>query len=134
MGNGNNPRRANGYRRDALRKRVAAMGLPCHICGKPIQYDLTTWVDPKDGKVKRHPMSFELDELVPVSKGGSPLDPENVAPAHRICNARRGNKPLHKIRGKQTQEPTENRLPVSREWLTWTREENKGGLPNSREW
>ena len=87
-----NPRRANGARRTALRKRVAALGLPCHICGQPIDYSLTTWVDPKDGKTKRHPMSYELDELVTVSKGGSPLDIGNVAPAHRICNQRRGNK------------------------------------------
>ena len=39
-------------------------------------------------------MSFEVDEIVPVSKGGSPYDRGNVAPAHRICNERRGNKPL----------------------------------------
>ena len=44
-----NPRRSNGARRDALRKRVAAMGLPCHICGLPIDYSLTTYVDPTDG-------------------------------------------------------------------------------------
>ena len=37
-------------------------------------------------------MSFEVDEIVPVSKGGSPIDPGNVAPAHRICNERRGNR------------------------------------------
>lgn len=106
-----NPRRANGARRDALRKRVAAMGLPCHICGLPIDYSLATYVDPTDGKTKRHPMSFELDELVPVSKGGNPLDISNVAPAHRICNQKRGNKTLRK-----PPEPTADRLPKSREW------------------
>lgn len=106
-----NPRRANGARRDALRKRVAAMGLPCHICGLPIDYSLTTYVDPTDGKTKRHPMSFELDELVPVSKGGNPLDISNVAPAHRICNQKRGNKTL-----RNPPEPTADRLPKSREW------------------
>ncbi|BDF40062.1 hypothetical protein CE91St33_01240 [Eggerthella lenta] len=106
-----NPRRSNGARRDALRKRVAAMGLPCHICGLPIDYSLTTYVDPTDGKTKRHPMSFELDELVPVSKGGNPLDISNVAPSHRICNQRRGNKTLRKH-----PEPTADRLPKSREW------------------
>lgn len=37
------------------------------------------------------PMSFEVDEIVPVSKGGDPLDRGNVAAAHRICNQRRGN-------------------------------------------
>lgn len=109
----NNPRRSNGSRRTALRKRVEAMGLPCHLCGQPIDYSLTTWTDPKDGRTKRHPMSFELDEIVPVSKGGDPLDPDNVAPAHRICNQRRGDRPLRKQSGK-----TPGQLPMSRDWLS----------------
>ena len=92
------PRRSNGTRRNKLRKRVAELGLPCHLCGRPIDYTLTTWTDPKDGRVKRHPMSFELDEIVPVSKGGDPFDFENVAPAHRICNQRRGNRPVEAAR------------------------------------
>ena len=33
-----------------------------------------------------HPLCFELDELVPVSKGGSPVDMRNVAGSHRCCN------------------------------------------------
>lgn len=75
---------ANGHRRRQLRARVRAMGLPCHICGGEIDYSLPAG----------HPMSFELDELVPVSRGGDPLDPSNIAPAHRICNERRGNRPV----------------------------------------
>ena len=58
-----NPRRS--YRRDVLWKRVRALGLPCWICGMPIDAALPAG----------HPLSFELDELVPVSKGGSPTDP-----------------------------------------------------------
>lgn len=58
------------------------MGLPCAICGQPIDYDLPAM----------HPMSYELDEIVPVSLGGSELDPGNVQPAHRICNRRKSNK------------------------------------------
>lgn len=86
-----NPRYKNPTRRVALRKKVAALGLPCHICGGEIDYTLP----PHD------PMAYELDEIVPVSKywlGGyrSPseaaLDPANVAPSHRICNERRGNR------------------------------------------
>ena len=77
-----NPRRSNGSRRNALRKRVRAMGLPCALCGRPIDYSLPAG----------HPMSYELDEIVPVSKGGSPYDIENVQPAHRICNQRKSNK------------------------------------------
>lgn len=93
-----NPRRTNGSRRTKLRNRVRAMGLPCHICGMPIDYSLP----PGD------PMSYELDEIVPVSKGGSPYDPDNVAPAHRVCNQRKGNR---------TQEaPAPPRLPLSRKW------------------
>ena len=38
------------------------------------------------------PWSFEVDELLPVSRGGSPLDYSNVDAAHRICNQRRGNR------------------------------------------
>lgn len=86
-----NPRRANSTARNALRRHVASQGLPCHICGRPIDYSLPAG----------HPMSFELDELVPVSRywlGGyatpqqAALDPSNVAPAHRECNRRRGNR------------------------------------------
>lgn len=106
-----NPRRVNGYRRDMLRKRVAAMGLPCAICGQPIDYSLTTWIDPKDGKRKRHPLSYELDEIVPISKGGSHIDIDNVQPTHRICNQKKGNRVYARPRAKHA-----DPLPKSREW------------------
>ena len=108
-----NLRRVNGmaYKRDLLRKRVATWGLPCALCGKPIDSSLTTWIDPKDGKRKRHPLSYELDEIIPVSKGGSPIDPDNVQPTHRICNQKRGNRPMVKKKAKQG-----NQTPTSREW------------------
>lgn len=69
-----NPRRS--YRRDVLWRRVRALGQPCWICGMPIDVTLPAG----------HPLAFELDELVPVSKGGSPVDFENTAGAHRACN------------------------------------------------
>ena len=77
-----NPRRANGYRRTKLREWLCAQGRPCHICGQAIDYTLPAG----------HPMSFEVDEIVPVSMGGSPFDRTNVDAAHRICNQRRGNR------------------------------------------
>ncbi len=79
-------RYANGHARRKVRAWLKAQGLPCHICGRAIDYSLPAG----------HPMSFEVDEIVPVSKGGSPIDRANVAAAHRICNERRGNKPLRK--------------------------------------
>lgn len=75
-------RYANGHARRKVRAWLKAQGGPCWLCGGAIDYSLPAG----------HPMSFEVDEIVPVSKGGSPIDPGNVAPAHRICNERRGNR------------------------------------------
>lgn len=90
MAKGSNPRRSNGAKRTQLRKRMASQELPCALCGQPIDYTLPAG----------HPMSFELDEIVPVSRyreGGyetpeeCALDPANHQPAHRICNQHKGN-------------------------------------------
>ena len=86
-----NPRRANGSARDAVRRRWRARGEPCGICGKPIDYSLGYVVDARTGKRRLHPLAFVVDEIVPVSKGGSPFDMANTRPAHNICNARRGD-------------------------------------------
>lgn len=91
-----------------------AEGRPCAICGKPIDYSLDWWVDPKDGKRKRHPLSAEVDEIIPISRGGSPIEYENLQMAHRICNQRRGNKPMESIKGKQEEKP--GGLVTSRAW------------------
>ena len=93
-----NPRRANGSRRDKIRDRWKAIGAPCWICGKPIDYSLGMVT--VNGKRRPHPMSFVVDEVVPVSRyreGGfdsaaqAATTFENTRPAHWICNARRGD-------------------------------------------
>ena len=86
-----NPRYSNGARRRSIRARWRAIGDPCHICGRPIDYSLGMVTDPRTGRRKPHPMSFVVDEIVPVSQGGDPLDFANTRPAHWICNARRGD-------------------------------------------
>lgn len=78
------------------------MGMPCHLCGKPIDYSLPAG----------HPMSYELDEIVPVSKGGDPLDPANVAPAHRLCNQAKGDG----SRTGRSKAAFPAMQPTSREW------------------
>ena len=83
-----NPRRANGARRDSIRARWRAIGAPCWICGHPIDYSLGMMT--VNDKRRPHPMSFVVDEVVPVKYGGDPLDFDNTRPAHYICNARRG--------------------------------------------
>src|SRR4051794_9535648 len=76
-----NPRRANGYRRDQVRRRVLAEEDDCWLCGKPVDKTLPPLLHG----------SPEVDEVVPVSLGGSPIDRTNCRLAHRLCNVRRGN-------------------------------------------
>ena len=78
-----NPRRANGWKRDNLIKRKKALGAPCHLCGYPIPLHVH-YMDKR---------AFVLDELVPISRGGQSTW-ENTAGAHRCCNAWRGAKPV----------------------------------------
>lgn len=78
---GTNPRYANGYRRRQAVARLRAERRGCWICrafGRPdaIDYDLPAG----------DPMSFEADDLVPVSKGGDPTSYHNLDAAHRQCN------------------------------------------------
>lgn len=97
-----NPRIANGNARRKLRAWLRAQGYPCALCGLPINYGLPSG----------HPDSFEVDEVVPVSRywlkaynqqagewaGGytSPqvaaLAHENVQATHRKCNEEKSNK------------------------------------------
>lgn len=82
-----NPRRANGSRRDAVRRAVASRGDPCWICGGAIDWGLPRG-DPRAGQV---------DEIVPVSRGGSPTDPANCVGTHACCNGWRKAKPTGQV-------------------------------------
>lgn len=91
-----NPRWRNGALRRKYRARFKAMGAACGICGGQlgaIHYD-----EPSDSK---HPFSFVIDEIRPVSKWaayGYPSpeaaaeDFTNLQPAHYICNQLKGNR------------------------------------------
>lgn len=80
-----NIRRSNGHRRTQLRRRVLAEEDTCHLCGASVDTSLPPG----------QPASPEVDELVPVSLGGDPLDRSNVRLAHRLCNQRRSNMPVN---------------------------------------
>ena len=115
-----NPRRANGSGRSKLRRWLASQGRPCWICrafGRPgaIDYNLPPG----------HPYSFEVDELVPVSRGGDPLDHSNVDAAHRCCNQWRGNRSVAEVLALATKRKAEKRAEavLSRDWLG----ESEGG-------
>lgn len=118
--------RANYRQREKIRARLKAIGEPCAICGKPIDYDLDWWIDPKDGKRKRHPLSFEYDHITPHANGGDNTF-SNAQPAHRICNQRKSNKDGHVVG-----------VPISKRdkkfYANGQRVETPKQLPNSRAW
>lgn len=72
-----NPRRTNGHRRNQLRRRVLAEENECWICGQPVDKTRKT----------PDPMSPEVDEIIPVSKGGDPYARANCRLAHRPASA-----------------------------------------------
>ncbi|HEY8590124.1 MAG TPA: HNH endonuclease [Naasia sp.] len=66
-------------KRKQLLLRVRDEGLACHICGEAIDVTL----DRLDA------MSFTADHIEPLATGGD-LVKNEIRPAHRRCNARRG--------------------------------------------
>lgn len=91
-----NPRYQNGALRRKYRARLRAQGAPCGICrGRlgPIDYDA-----PSNAK---HPLSFVIDEIRPVSRwrefgyssaAAAAQDPDNVQAAHFVCNQAKSNR------------------------------------------
>lgn len=108
---GSNARSKNGAARRNLRARFKAIGLPCALCGRPIDYSLSWYIDPRDGKRKKHPMSFELDDILPVALGGNPFDINNLQPAHRICNQKRGAGTKAQLRGNKVNPSVSTPIP-----------------------
>lgn len=96
------PRKVNSSLRSTLRKRVLATYDTCAICGREVDKTLPAG----------HPLAPEVDEIVPVSRGGSPYDWDNLQLVHRICNERKGNK----MAGDEDLPRVENPTPVSRAW------------------
>ena len=96
------PRNINSPLRATLRKRVLATYDVCGICGKEVDKTLPYL----------HPLAPEVDEIIPVSRGGSPYDWDNLQLVHRVCNQRKGNKMVGDVDLKKIENPT----PVSRAW------------------
>lgn len=61
-------------------------GLVCHLCGAECDPTAGVYDD-------QYPT---LDHLIPRSRGGG-HGPENLATAHRICNIKRGDRPLKEV-------------------------------------
>lgn len=95
-----NPRWKTGKRRQ-YQQRLRAMGLPCAICGKQIDYTAPYYIVDEEGRKHINKWAFVIDEIIPVSKwqeGGYNSAAEcandftNLQPAHAICNAIKGDR------------------------------------------
>lgn len=109
-----NPRKRNGAVRRRAVARLRAEGRPCWICqafGRPADIDYSLPAG--------DPRSFECDELVPVSRGGSPTDPSNLAAAHRACNEWRSNRSVEWVmeQAARARGASGPRVHSSRRWL-----------------
>lgn len=94
-----NPRRANGHRRDKLRRRVLAAYDTCALCGELVDKTLPP----------HHDGAPEVDEILPVSLGGDPLLWTNVQLAHRLCNRLKGNGPTTTVTMQAPRQPQPSR-------------------------
>lgn len=104
-----NQRKANGSQWRSIRKRWQAIGAPCALCGRPIDYSLGMVIDMRTGKRRPHPMSFVVDHIDTLKEGGALYDFANTQPAHWICNARKGD-------GSRTQRMPTATLPLPQPW------------------
>ena len=110
-----NPRQANGNLRRKNRARIKARGDVCYLCGRPIDY---TRNDASD------PLSWVIDEVVPVSRWRefgyqSPRavaeDFQNLRAAHRVCNARKGKKTVDEL-CRKPQKRKKQFVPADGDW------------------
>ena len=62
----------------------------CSLCGKPIKIDTNI----RSGDNQYDKMAFSWDHIRPKSKGGG-YYLANMQPAHKICNNKRGTRPLY---------------------------------------
>ena len=104
-----NPRYRNGWRREQLRKRVLAAYDVCAICGQPVDKTLHT----------PHPLSAEVDEIIPVSRGGNPLAWDNVRLTHRRCNRLKSNRSDEYARAQLTRTPQPKATSLPLNTSTW---------------
>lgn len=84
----------------------------CGICGEPV-----------DRQFKApHPLSAEVDHIIPVSRGGHPSDLKNLQLAHRWCNRIKSNK-LMERKIIETAEINNDDLPLHVDWFNYKAED-----------
>jgi 5-methylcytosine-specific restriction endonuclease McrA len=76
----------NTTRRDRHRQTIAKDRPDCHYCHEPIDYTAN----------HLDPLSFQVDHVVPIAKGG-PDTLDNKVACHRACNRQKSDKLLMPI-------------------------------------
>jgi 5-methylcytosine-specific restriction endonuclease McrA len=99
-----NVRNKNGSARRKVRSWVLHNFDTCALCGLPVDKTIKT----------PHPLSPEVDEIIPVSFGGSPYAKDNVQLTHRKCNRDKSNKLFYMQTNPQGKPGTTNN--TSRNW------------------
>lgn len=77
---------------------LAVRPLICWLCDGEINPDLP-YRNPYTGDPD--PLYKTVHHIVPLSRGGAELDPDNCAPAHSVCNQRAGDKLPWELPGRQ---------------------------------
>ena len=96
------------------RKIILATRDICGICGQPVDKHLR-YPDP---------MSAVIDHIIPIDKGGSPDDLDNLQLAHMCCNRAKSDKLLIEGRPKggrvkAAAQITNRNLPQSCDWSAY---------------
>lgn len=96
------------------RKRILATQDVCGICGKPVDKTLK-YPDP---------MSAVIDHIIPIDRGGSPDDIDNLQLAHMACNRAKADNLMEpqkdgKANDKASRVITNRNLPQSRDWAAY---------------
>ena len=87
-----------------VRKRAIASKDPiCALCGAPIDMEAPA----------KTPMSLEVDHIIPVSRGGSPYDIDNLQLTHMKCNRIKSNHIKEDFDGLEL---SDNLCPLSNNW------------------
>ena len=80
-------KRKNARRRAEIKRRLMAVEHDCWLCLLPLDFTISDF---------RNPWAVEVDEELPVSRGGDCLDISNCHLVHRVCNLIKGNRILER--------------------------------------
>lgn len=101
--------RGSARKRHAIKQRLSAEQKQCFLCLEPLDFEISDW---------RDPLFVVIDEYIPVSKGGDPLDIANCNLAHNRCNGRKGGRILPRgAFAKDRARAAGEKPKTSRKWL-----------------